>query len=97
MVPSFQNSHLLRHSKGEKNETDRLDQTKCFSHLHNLVQIGHPGSSKFSKEKVEIFNIGRSTEHKKFQIAEMAVTIKFSNTTVSSYSKKKYIEFDYCI
>lgn len=36
----------------------RLDETQCVPHMHNIVQVGYTGSSKFQKEEVEIFHIG---------------------------------------
>lgn len=89
MVSSFQNFNLLRNAKREEIKTNRLDETKCISHLYNVLQIGCARSSEFSQEKMEIFDIGRGAEHQKFQIAKVAVAFEFPNTTVS----KRYFRY----
>lgn len=83
VVSRLQNSHVLWHTKRAQAETYRLDQSERIPRVHHIVQTGHPRSPKFSTEKVEIFDIGRSAKYQKFQVTTLAIVAELPNGTVS--------------
>lgn len=84
VVSSFQDTDVLRHAEGAEAEKDGLDETERVSHLHHVLQVSHPGSSKFPAEEVEILDSGRGAEHQELQVAAVAAAVEFSNSTVSA-------------